>query len=470
MNFKKTLVLACVLVASILYLTKVAEPRRRAELDKEKLFASLAVAGIDRFEVTPQGAPSYIAVRGAQEEGSLHGWSLSDLPAAKLDNAKVEGVLTSLKSAVFNGPIDDAEAGNDFSVFGLDKPEFTLVVYRSNGGKDEVSFGKKNEYLAARYAKVSGHGGLFLVDEAGFQALKQSRSDVRAKQPINFKVVDVREAVLETSLGRISITQPAVGEWKIMDPAPRDGSKRDIEQLLRDVQGLLVEDFIDGGQLHLAQYGLDKPTTAISVKLRDGLKESLIRVIVGEAPDKSGTYFTYDGAPSVFKIAPEKAIPLKKGLIDLRERRLFKFSGQDIERVVSGGTADAPVDIQAAAMDWTVNGKISDPVFVEQLLNDVANLSAEDFPKEFPSDAFNQPFLTLTITKRKGVGGETSVLTVGKEISGSRGPVRYARVGERGEVSFIRDVEAKRIVPHEGALIQRATPTPAGSKGDKVAR
>ena len=181
---------------------------------------------------------------------------------------------------------------------------------------------------------------------------------------------------------------------------------------------------------------------------------------MGEGPHGEGTFFTYDGAPSVFKVAPEKAIPLKKAVIDLRERKLFKLESSDIEKVVSAGSADAPVDIQSAAMDWTVNGKISDPVFVEQLFNDISNLTAVDFPKSVPADAFNQPFLILTITKKKGVGGQTAVLTVGKEVAGPGGPARYARMGDAGEVALIRDVEAKRIIPHEGALIQRATPTP----------
>lgn len=470
MNFKKTLALACILVASVIYLTKVSEPRRRAELDKERLLSSLAINAVDRYEVTPQGSPAFTLVRGPLDDGVFHSWKLSDLPTAKLDNSKVEGVLSALKNATFSGPIDESEVGNDFAVFGLDKPELTVIIVGADGKKDEVAVGKKNEYLAARYAKVSGHGGLFLVPESAFQEFKKTRSDVRSKRPISFKNVDVREAVLETSLGRISITQPAVGEWKVLDPSPRDGSKRDIEQLLSDTQGLVVEEFVDGGEVRLAEYGLDKPTATISVKLRDGLKESSIRVLVGEAPNKSGTYFTYDGAPSVFKTNPERAIPLKKAVIDLRERKLLKLSGADIEKVVSSGSADAPVEIQAAAMDWTVNGKISDPVFVEQLLNDISNLTAVDFPKEFPSDAFNQPFLTLTITKKKGLGGETVVVVIGKEISGAQGPVRYARVGERGEVSLIRDIEAKRIVPHEGSLIQRSTPTPKVNEGDKVSK
>lgn len=468
MNFKKTLALACVLVASVIYLTKVSEPRRRAEMEKEKLFSSLAVNSVERYEVIPQGSQSYVVVRGPLEGEVFHSWTFSDLPAAKLDSSKVEGLLSALRGATFSGPIDESEVGNDFSVFGLDKPTMTIILNRADGAKEEIAFGKKNEYLASRYVKVSGHGGLFLVPESVFQGVNKTRSDVRAKQPISFKNVDVREAILETSLGRVSITQPAVGEWKILDPMPRAGSKRDIEQLFANVQGLVAEEFIDGGELRLSHYGLDKPTATIFVKLRDGLKESSIRVTVGEAPNDGGTYFTYDGAPSVFKTLPEKAIPLKKASIDLRERRLLTFSGSDIEKLVSGGTADVPVEIQAAAMDWTVNGKPSDPVFVEQLLNDITNVSAEDFPKEFPSDAFNNAFLTLTITKKKGLGGETVVVVVGKEISGRSGPVRYARVGERGEVALIRDIEAKRIVPHEGALIQQSTPSPKVHQGDRV--
>lgn len=470
MNFKKTLLLACVLVGAIVYLTKVSEPRRRAELDKEKLLSALTVDSVERVELSPKGGSPFTVVRGSHDQGSFHSWTLGDLPSAKLDSARVEGIVTGLKVATFNGPIPDSEAGSDFSIFGLDAPELTILITRTDGSKQEVAFGKKYDFLMSRYAKVSGNSGLFLVDESAFQGVSKGRSDVRSKQPIHFKTVDVREAVLETSLGKISITQPAVGEWKVLDPGPRDGSKQDIEQLMSAVQSLMADEFIDGGQARLSEFGLDKPTATISIKLRDGLKESAVRVLVGEAPNNGGTFFTYDGAPSVFKVAPERTIPLKKGMIDLRERKLVRISPQDIERVVSAGTAEAPVDIQAAAMDWTVNGKMSDPVFVEQLLNDISEVSAVEFPKEFPSDAFTQPYLTLTITKRKGVGGESVVLMVGKEISSKSGPVRYARLGETGEVSLIRDVEAKRIVPHEGALVQRATPTPAPSKDSSVGR
>jgi hypothetical protein len=461
MNFKKTLILAAVLVVAVVYLTKVSEPRRQAELAKAKLLSSLEIASIGSLDVSPKDSPSYTVAKGAVTPKGSFEWTLSDLPTAKLDLPRVEGIVTTLKDLTFDGPISESELGNDFSIFGLDKPFLTLVVHRTDGKAQEVAFGKKNDFLMKRYAKVSGFGGLYMVDESRCSSLNQSRSEVRAKQPVSFDKADVREVVLESSLGKVTITQPAVGEWKVLDPEPRDGSTQDIERLFVDVQSLSADEFIDGGEARPADFGLAQPTVTMAIKLRDGLKESFVRVLVGEAPSAKGTFFTYDGAPSVFKVAPEKVIPLKKAAIDLRERKLLKMEGKDIERVVSSGSADAAVDIQSAAMDWTVNGKMSDPIFVEQLFHDISALSAVDFPKAVPADAFSHPFLTLTITKRKGVGGETVVLTVGKEVAGPGGPARYVRVGESGEVALIRDVEAKRIVPHEGALVKRMTPIPA---------
>lgn len=463
MNFKKTLLLAGVLVAAVLYLTKVSEPRRKAELNKDKLFGSVEVSQVSRFSEAPKDGAAFSVVPAVAAQGELS-WTLADLPTAKVDDGVVAGLVSVLKGLAFEGPISEQESGSDLSVFGLDKPALTVTIQMKDGAQKEVSFGKKSEYLSKRYAKIAGVQGLYLVDEAGFQSLHKGRADIRAKTPIKFNTADVREVVLESSLGRVLITQPAVGEWKVVDSEARAGSKQDIEVLLNDVRSLNVEEFVDGGESRPRAFGLDKPNVTVAIKLRDGLKESLIRVLIGEAPNTKETFFTYDGAPSVFKVPAEKGIPLRKGIIDLRDRRLLNFETKDIEKLVSGGTADVPVDIQAAAMDWTVNGKMSDPVFVEDLLTNISTLTAVDFPKVVPQDAFTEPFLTLTITKKKGLGGETVVLSVGRETVTPQGPTRYARVGERGEVALIRDVEAKRIIPHEGALVQRATPTPRAAQ------
>ena len=64
----------------------------------------------------------------------------------------------------------------------------------------------------------------------------------------------------------------------------------------------------------------------------------------------------------------------------------------------------------------------------------------------------------LTLTK-KGPTPDTLVLTIGKETRVGQETLRYARVGTSEEVVLLRDVEAKRIVPHEGALTERSSPS-----------
>jgi hypothetical protein len=178
----------------------------------------------------------------------------------------------------------------------------------------------------------------------------------------------------------------------------------------------------------------------------------------GKAKD-GAVYFTYSGSPSVFKATADISAALTKTASDLREKRLWKLASRELDRVVSSGSADNAVDIRATSVDWSVNGKVSDAVFVEQLLNDIAQLEAHSFAKNVPVDAFAAPFLVLTLTK-KGPTPETLVLTIGKETQVGQETLRYARLGTSEEVVLLRDVEAKRIVPHEGALTER--PSSAG--------
>ena len=213
MNFKKTVLLAGVLVAAVLYLTKVSEPRRQAELEKDKLFAAVDDGQVSRLSESPKEGTPYSIMSVGAGEGSA-AWAFTDLPTAKLDDGAVRGLIGTLKGLTFEGPLSDAEVGSDLTIFGLASPTLTITLQLKDSSQKEVAFGKRSDYLNKRYAKVSGAPGLYLVDEASFQSLNKGRTDIRDKTPISFNTADVREVVLDSSLGRILITQPAVGEWK----------------------------------------------------------------------------------------------------------------------------------------------------------------------------------------------------------------------------------------------------------------
>jgi hypothetical protein len=483
MNTRKTLVLALVLAMSVLYLTKVLMPGREREASERKVFSDMSedqIASIDVALRSSQGQlEKYTIVQnvtsGANKEtqGKV-AWSLPAVRGALLDSNLVGDFVKGVKDLPVEDSLSERDLHADLSIYGLDKPVLTVVVHKGGGESIEVAFGKKNEYLSKRYAKVSGRSGVFLVPDALYSNLNKGSSDLRSKNPIQFNVTDVRQAVMISSEGRIKVAQPAVGQWKIEEPRALPASSDAVDALLHSVRGLTVSEFLEVGADTHSQYGFDKPKATFELKMRDGAEPAQITVSLAQRVSAAGGadefFARVSGVASLFKLSADPSSSLIKKVNDLRERAIVSLTASNIETVVSAGSGITPTTIAASGLLWTVNGKESDPVFIEQYLQDLSSLKADDFADTPPADAFDSPFLQLTITT-KGQEKESIILTVGKEftkagVSGAGGTnsdsetLRYAKSSKSETVYAVRDVEAKRLIPHEEALVAKATPTP----------
>lgn len=489
MNMKKTLVLAVILLAAFLYMKKIAIPSHEQSAAKNVVFTGLKPTELERirierkqpespvretFEVRSLGlkeAERAPEAKGEEEKLNADGgdfaglsWELVQVPGAAIDKATVDAMVSSIRGFDAGNSIEDSELDKDFSVYGLDKPALVVSVYRTGADPIEIAFGKRNEYFLKRYAKVSGRSGVFLVDDGVFAALNKGSTDVRSKTPIQFVDNDVREMQISSPVGTIKLKQVTVGEWRIVSPSELPASTVLVTELLRSVRDLRAVEFIDAPDTKPEAYGLSSPTARISLVLKEGNTPSQMEIFLSEvqgAEGKSQTpktvYFQTSTVKTIFRAATDSLERFFKGEGELRERRLFKLSADDIEKVRATGKDIPEVEIVATNTDWNVNGKRSDPSFVEQLLKDISSLQAVEYPAQVAADAFGETFLTLVITK-KGEIKESVTLTVGKEAISKSGAARWARVGDTGVPVLISDVEAKRIVPHEEALVE-AVPT-----------
>lgn len=469
MNIKKTLLMGFALLAAVLYMKKVYEPARKADAEKGKVFADLDAGAIQTIRVKPtQNNGFYELVRHAPGDGEE--WTISDLPASSLDLPLVRGISESLRNLVLEGPLEEKKLSKDFSVYGMNAPELTVEIGLQGGESREVAFGRKIEYLQKRYCKVSGKPGLYLADEASFGSINRNRTEIRSKKPVVFADDYVQEVKIESANGVLRVSQPAIGEWKIEERGGIEASATSMKELLQSLRALEVKEFLDNANERSPEYGVWFPRARITLKFKEGTKPDSIEISVsGPRPETGAAYFAIKGVPSIFKIDPVASGAFDKEVNDLREKRLVKAKPSDITKLSSGGNAEAAVEVLTTNTDWTVNGKTSDPVFVEQLLNDVTNLEAVDFPSNVPDDAFSTPFVTLSLFSKTS-GAEPLVITVGKEVQGTFGKGRYVRVSTLKDVGIIRDVEAKRIVPHEGALLQRPTPQPSVQPNEGAAK
>lgn len=477
MNAKKTFLLALVLVASVVYLTKVVMPRREYESTQRMALSKLDEGAIRSIEVAQRSAETkaedfYSLVKNggaatpapSPAAGAPSTWTLSNIRGAVVDEDAVKGLVNGLRDLSVEGPLKEKDLDPDLSVYGLDKPVLVLTVHEQGERDTEVAFGKKNEYLEKRYVKISGRSGVFLADEQAFSPLNKSSADIRSKQPFKFLTADVREALITSSRGRVKIAQPVVGQWRIVEPRDLPASSSAISEVLEAIQELRVSEFIDGQQDKLSEYGFSYPRMNVSIIFRDGAEPRQVSFSLANANAQSGgkedLYFSTSQSDTIFKLASDPSPKLSKDVDDLRERHFVGLTVSQMERVVSSGEGIVPVEIATKGVSWTVNEKPSDPEFVEQFLKDISALRAEQFPEQVPSDAFEKPFLVLTVTKNTP-DKQVVIVTIGKEAVGTKEPLRYAKVSTSETVYLIRDVEAKRIVPHEEALVPTPTPKPA---------
>lgn len=490
MNTRKTALLGLVLIGAMLYLTKGLLPSRQRQEGERKAFSSITEEQMARIDIArrslegsverytiarnPNAAPARPENTSAQQDNPAQPdniatrWSLPAIRGALLDRNVLGELVNAIKDMPIEDPLSDRELNPDLSVYGLDKPGLTVVVHRATGEPIEAAFGKKNEYLSKRYTKISGRAGVFLVPDALFTPLNKGPSDIRSKNPVQFKVTDVREALVTSSQGRIKLSQPVVDKWTIVEPRELPASVDAVTAMLNSLNGVTVAEFVDVGKDQYAKYGFNSPRVTIHLQMREGLEPQQIVFSLANSGASTGgpetMYLQASTVDSLFKLASDPSPALVKRLNDLRERAIVGLTASTIEKVVSSGQGVTPTTIAASGLLWTVNGKESDPVFMEQYLKDLANLKADDFPENVPADAFTPPHVELTVAT-KGEDKQEVTITLGTLVAGSPDdPRRYIKTSRSDTVYAIRDVEAKRIVPHEEALAAKATPTPVPTK------
>ena len=469
MNLRKTLILAAVLGAAALYLKQVSFPGRERHRTERMAFSRLSSDSIESIEVAnvDENSRPYALERGvtssAQTKPSEVTWNLRGVSGAVLDQAQIGGLLSGLTALEVEGPLDERETGYDVSVFGLDKPALTLTLKEKGDGRTEVAFGKKNEYLSKRYVKISGKKGIFLADEERFANVNKTSSDIRSKTPCSFVDSDLRSIVISSKVGRVKLDQDIVGSWKIVEPTPLPASSQSVQDLLEGLKGLAVAEFVDHASSRLSEFGLDSPEVTMSLSFREGIEPRDVTYKVSgkrTAGAESAIYVASSTTDTVYKLASDPTAQFAKGPNDLRERKIVPYDESDIKKLSATLDDGQKVEIAVSGVSWTINGKQSDPVFTQQFLKDVSSFSASGFAESAQADVFNKPMLVLDIIK-DAESNQRVTVTVGSETKGTNQEVmRFVKTSASDTIYLVRDIEAKRIVPREEALVERATPTP----------
>ncbi|MCO6429290.1 MAG: DUF4340 domain-containing protein [Deltaproteobacteria bacterium] len=467
MSLKKTLVLAAVLAAAVIYIWRVEIPRTRENEQKGVVFRNIDRDEIKSLGITTSGesfelvnsAPRKTEPDAAGEVDEFSAevfksWQLGAVPGSTLDPAVVSSLVSGILKLKLDEPLPKDEVEQDLSAYGLKSPELSIKL-RTLDNSYELLFGKLNSYFNQRYFKLGDSEAVYLVPEFLYSAANKKAEDFRDRTPIEFIDSDVEKISIRSKQGEITIQPGEPGEWRITHPIESAASGQAIAGITRTLRNLRAEGFVND-LTELKKYGLEDPEISVEIHFKETAARQPISLAissVADSADKSQetSYAYIKGLPSIYELSIDPSKGLVKTPAEIREKSLLKFALDSVARVEIEKRDTAKISLVRDGETWTVNQKPGDKAFINQLLTDLSRLEAKDFPADSPSAGLDKPHLKISL-HFSGADTQDLTLVVGNAVQ-KDGSLRFASISKVPYLIAISEEDVKKISPREEVLV-----------------
>jgi hypothetical protein len=463
---KKLLTPALLLLALALYIKFYEVPQIEIEENKKKLFGSFAASEIQGITVKKTNSsldfvnpePKKEVVKDPSEGVEVEDpslskqattpWILKNVPEAILDKAKIEGLATSIANFSSEKTVDQKDLETDLATYGLASPELTISV-RVAGKEQVIDFGKKSEFISARYVKVHGRDGLFLVDDSLFDAASVTQSEFRDKTPVTFSDDEVQNISMTSPEGKVVIEPSAEKTFRIVEPIKSLAQNYAVFDVYRNLRNLQADIFIDA-PTDLSLYGLDNPQDTIVINRANGP----LTVTVGLKNDKE--FFQINKKGTVYQAIGHPLSGLSAKTETFREAQQFKFDHFIVTKALVEKNASPYLVLTKDKDQYQVNSEKADAPFVRQYLRDISELRVQSFLPFDDAVLKAKPFVRVVISTDTSQIKKDLVLIIGEK----RGDFYPSYVEGINEPFMINQENFQVIVPALEKFKPVVEPTP----------
>ncbi len=404
-------------------------------------------------------------------------WGMEGVEYPALDSTNFGTIINQLIAYDLGKPLPASELDSDLGVYGLSNPEADLTVETDQQAKFQFSFGKRSDFIGKRYvslARTDGSKDLFVTDDLLFFAVDKLRDDFRNKSPINIKDADQKKLIIKSSNFSSELRLEKLSEngqeiWKIKSPYQASAEEQKVTDVMRQLKNLKVQAFIENGQVDEFKDAVNHPL--VEIQLFSGLSETAqaetIRLTKKSAEDKNLIIYWSKYPSTYFQVEDDKILSQFGELDAYRKVAFFKPDAFSVKNISVDYNGESVVKAEKKDEVWNlsgnpqIDGKPADHVFIEEYLQDLAKVSAIEFPEVNESDfGFDKPRLKLVIDL-EGQSGQRSFV-VGKEVAFEDGHKGYfAAVDDLSEPFIIGQAGFDKLMPRPGAWVLIPTPTAA---------
>jgi hypothetical protein len=401
MKWKSTLVILAITIALgayvSLYELKRPSPEIRERLAKQLVrfdpetvqrvtleashgaIALVRTDGTWRLEARPP-APADIPA-GAGGDGD----SRARDPAVRADTALIDGILQDLKDLLITRTLEAGDAPLDPTAYGLEPAKARIVVATSEEALT-VLFGETTAVGNHRYVKRADVPEIHVVTDGLYDTIDEPRDTFRDHQLVRFNSWETTEVVVKAPTVHVML-QRTEDVWRLIQPLADVADRAEVGGLLSRLAGLQIQRFVTDvpGDTPLATWGLDQPTTEVTVVQPNDARITL-RFGAPLADDAGLVHAQRSDEPSIYAVAAKDVETLQRDPHGLRSTVCLEVFTSEVTKVQH--TAGAKMwTIERSDGTWKDSeGAVLDRDRVETWLRTLADLRLAGFIDDAPGD------------------------------------------------------------------------------------
>jgi hypothetical protein len=413
--------------------TEDAQSKRKRVLD----FESKDITDLE-IQVTNQ-------VYALQKSGDR--WQIKQPVDVRANYSTVSSILDEIEFAQRTRTITEKElVGAKLADFGLENPRLRLTL-RGKKGVMALLVGNETPTKDGVYAQVQGDKDLLVAPKSIYERLNHTLDDLRDRTVVDFLPasatrIEIKSADREIELARSSAATNAEPRWALTRPLAARADQRKVSELLADLSGLRVTDFVSEDPRDVHTYQLDEPEREVTV----WTGESGMTVLFGRTltNDATKVYAKPKSADSIYTIPSATAQKFAVQANDLRDPQVLAFADDDVHGIeVLHGTDR--ISLVHTDSTWRITTPVvvaADETAVQQLLAHLHGLNARQFTADVATDldkyGLAAPMATVSL---RGEGPNPLVQLLMGATDASNG-VRFVK---RADEPFVYGVDTNIV-------------------------
>ena len=370
-------------------------------------------------------------------------WQIKQPLDVRASYSTVSSILDELEFADRNRVITGKElTGLVPKDFGLQNPRIRLTL-QDKKRSIILLIGNETPTRDAIYVQLQGKKDVLVAPKSIYERVDRTLDDLRDRIVIDFQAasatrIEIKSIDRVIELSKSAITTNAEPRWALTRPLVARADQRKVSELLADLSGLRVTDFVSESPRDIPMYLLDEPEREVTVWTGESGKT--LQIGRTSTNDPSKVYAKLKSADSIYTLPTATVQKFAIQANDLRDAQVLAFSESDVHgiEVLHGTDKISLVHTDAAWRIATPVAATADDTAVQQLLRHLGGLNARQFAADVATDldkyGLAAPMATVSL-----LGDGTNLLA--QLLVGALDPSNTTRFVKRVDEPFVYGVE-----------------------------